>query len=167
MKRYIFSLVLVLFAVQFTYAQDLNKFMSEFSEIEGAEKQVVDREMLNMSMNAAMEADSTGELKSKMPPFMQKIESIEVVSIEEYKPEVKDMFMKEFDNFNDGNGYTTLLTVKDGEDNVRIISYKEGDKNTAVFILVLDDEDAVIVKMSGELNESDLEDIIKEQNKNK
>jgi len=139
--------------------------MSEFAQIEGAERQVVDRAMLDMSMNAAMEADSTGELKSKMPPFMKKIDSIEVISVEEYKPEVKDLFLKEFSNFQDGNGYSTLLTVKDGEDNVRIISHKDGDKNTAVFILVLDEEDAVIVKMSGELSESDLEDIIKEQNK--
>lgn len=166
MKKYMFLLVLALIAVQFTFAQDLNQLMNEMSKIEGAQHQVIDREMLNTSMNAAMEADSTGQLKSKIPAFMQKLESIEVVAIEEYSPEVKERFQKEINGFSDGNGYETLLSVKDEGDNVRIISYKEGDQILGVYILVLDEEDAVVVKMSGNLSESDLTDIINEQKKN-
>jgi len=167
MKKYMFLLVLALIAVQFTFAQDLNQLMNDMSKIEGAQHQVVDREMLNTSMNAAMEADSTGRLKSEMPAFMQKMESVEVVAIEEYSPEVKERFQKEINGFRDGNGYETLLSVKDEGDNVRIISYKDGDQILGVYILVLDEEDAVVVKMFGNLNESDLTDIINEQKKNK
>lgn len=66
MKKYIFSLVLTFVAVQFSYAQDLNSFMSDFSKQEGVQRQLVDRSMLDMSMKAAMTADSTGQMVSKM-----------------------------------------------------------------------------------------------------
>ena len=167
MKKYIFSLVLTFVAVQFTYAQDLNSFMSEFSKQEGVQRQLVDRSMLDMSMKAAMTADSTGQMVSKMPAFMQKIDSIEVLAIEKYIPEVKTKFLEGIQRFKDGNGYATLLSVNEADDNVKIISHKEGDLFTGVYILVLDNEDAVIVKMSGNLTESDLTEILKEQNKNK
>ncbi|NDV93731.1 DUF4252 domain-containing protein [Dysgonomonas sp. 521] len=167
MKKYLFSLVVALIATQFISAQDLNALMQDMSKVEGVQHQVVDRAMLDMSIKAALETDSTGELKSNMPAFMEKLDSVVVVAIENYSPEVKTRFESELQNFKDGNGYTTLLTVKDGSDNVRIISYKEGDRPKGVFILVLDEEDAVVVKMSGELDESDLEEIIKEQGKNK
>ncbi|MFV0330646.1 MAG: DUF4252 domain-containing protein [Dysgonomonas sp.] len=166
MKRYMFLFALTIMTVQFTFAQDLNQLMNELSKIEGAQHQVVDKEMLNTTMNAVMEADSTGQLKSKMPAFMQKLESIEVVAIEEYAPEVKEQFLNQINSFSDGNGYETLMFVKEEDDNVRIISYKDGDQILGVFILVLDEEDAVIVKMSGSLSESDLTDIINEQKKN-
>lgn len=167
MKKYIFSLVLTFVAVQFTYAQDLNSFMSEFSKQEGVQRQLVDRSMLDMSMKAAMTADSTGQMVSKMPAFMQKIDSIEVLAIEKYSPEVKTKFLEGIQSFKDGNGYATLLSVNEADDNVKIVSHKEGDLFTGVYILVLDNEDAVIVKMSGNLTESDLTEILKEQNKNK
>ena len=48
MKKYIFSLVLTFVAVQFSYAQDLNSFMSDFSKQEGVQRQLVDRSMLHV-----------------------------------------------------------------------------------------------------------------------
>jgi hypothetical protein len=167
MKKYLFSLVVALIAAQFISAQDLNGLMQELSKVEGVQHQIVDKAMLDMSMKSAQEADTTGETKSKMPSFMEKLDSVEVVAIENYSPEVKAKLEDQIQNFKDGNGYTTLLTVRDGTDNVRIISYKDGDQPKGVYILVLDEEDAVVVKMAGNLSEADLMDIVNEQKKNK
>lgn len=166
MKKYMFLFVLAFAAVQFTFAQDLNQLMRDMSKIEGAQHHIVDKEMLNASMKAAMEADSVKQLNSKVPGFVAKLDSIEIVAIEEYTPEIKDTFLKQINAFSDGNGYETLLSVTDEDDNVRIISYKDGELILGVYVLVLDEEDAVIVKMSGNLSESDLIDIINEQKKN-
>ncbi|MDR0824433.1 MAG: DUF4252 domain-containing protein [Prevotella sp.] len=157
MKKIMFSFVLAMAAIQFSYAQDLNSLINELAKTEGAQHQVIDRSMLNM-------ANDQGETDKSA--LMQNLDSIVVLAIEGCKPEIKDKFLAVFENFKDGNGYETLLNVKDGQDKVLIVSHKEGDVSTDVYILALDEKDIAIVKMSGKLSDSDLADIIDKQ-KNK
>lgn len=166
MKRIMLSLVLLLAFGQIALAQDINKLMAELAKIEGVEHQIVDSEMLNASLAPALAADSTGELKSKMG-FVSKLKFIEVVAAEDMAAEVKSKYEKELNDFKDGNGYETLLHVKDGSDNVRIMAYSQNGKTTEVIIFVVDEEDVTMVKMAGEFDESDLATIIEEQTKNK
>lgn len=160
------SLVLLLAFGQIALAQDINKLMAELAKIEGVEHQIVNRETIDASLAPALAADSTGELKSKMG-FMGKLKFIEVVAVENPEAEIRTRYEKELINFKDGNGYETLLQVKDGSDKVRIIAYRQDGKTTEVIIFVVDEEDVALVKMAGEFDESDLTNIIEEQTKNK
>jgi hypothetical protein len=161
MKGIILSLVLVLAFGQAAMAQDLDKLIAELAKVEGVAHKIVDRSTL-----AGMQADSTGAASSKMPGFMKKLELIEVVAAENVQPELKNRFLEELNKFEDGSGYETLLTVKDGEDNVRILAQHENGVVTAVIIFAIDEEDAAIVKMVGKFDQSDLTDILNEQEKN-
>lgn len=167
MKRIILSLVLVLAFGQVAMAQDLDKLMAGLAKVEGVTHQIVDRSTLDAAVAAGMQADSTGAASSKMPGFMKKLELIEVVAAENVQPELKNRFLEELNKFEDGSGYETLLTVKDGEDNVRILAQRENGVVTAVIIFAIDEEDAAIVKMVGKFDQSDLTDILNEQEKNK
>ncbi len=167
MKKFIVFFILILAGSHIATAQDLDGLMKEVAKNEKAQRQVVDKAMLGASMAQAQAQDPTGELKSKMPSFMQKIDSIQVVTLEEDAPDTRNMVLENLNSFRDDDIYSTLVRVKDGEDNVRIIAKRNGETVSDVYILVMDEEDIVLVKMSGRLEQSDLEDIVKEQAKNK
>lgn len=167
MKKFIVFFILILTGSHIATAQDLDGLMKEVAKNEKAQRQVVDKAMLGTSMAQAQDLDPTGELKSKMPSFMQKIDSIQVVTLEEDAPDIRNMVLDNLNSFKDDDIYSTLVRVKDGEDNVRIIAKRNGETVSDVYIFVVDEEDIVLVKMSGRLEQSDLEDIVKEQAKNK
>lgn len=165
MKKCILSLVLILVVGQTAFAQDLDKLITQLSQIENVEYQVISREMLDMQLQAAKDADASGELAAQLPSFLQKIDSIVVVAAEEATAETKKIFEDEFVNFKDGNGYETLLNVSDEEDKVLIISRKVNGK-IDLFIFAISDEEVALVKMSGNFEMSDITDIIEQQKKN-
>ena len=165
MKKIILTLLLALAFGQGAMAQDLDKLMAELAKIEGVNHQIVDRTMLDAA-TAAMPEDSTDTASSAMPGFMKKLELVEITAAENVQPELKSRFLEELNKFKDGDKYETLLTVKEGEDNVRILAQRENEEVTAVIIFVIDEEDAVIVKMVGKFDQSDLTDILNDKQKN-
>ncbi|MBB4036054.1 hypothetical protein GGR21_001955 [Dysgonomonas hofstadii] len=158
MKKFILLLVLVAGISLTTSAQDLNKIMADLAKIEGAVHQVVNKETLDTSLKGQ---------KENLPSVVEKLTSVEVVVLENGPVELSDSLANELSNFKDGNGFATLLTVKDGTDKVRIISHKEDDSTTSVYVIVIDEEDIVFVKMTGNLTEEDIAEIVKEQQKKK
>lgn len=157
MKKIIFSLIFISGISLNIYAQDLNKMMDNLAKAENAVHQVIDQKTLNTSL---------GSHKDKKPSFMDKITGMEVVAIENGSTDLKDNLIKELAAFKDGNGYETLLTVKDGGDNVHIISHKENESLSHIYIIAIDDEDIAFVKMSGNLSKEDMIKIVEEQKKN-
>ena len=167
MKKFI-SCILLIFAIsQIASAQDLSNWVSGLSMIENAEYQLVDRSMLEASLAAAKAADSTGIMSSPPPPFMEKLESIDIINLSSCSTEVKDLFLKDLDNIQDENGYETLINVVDDSDKVRIIAKREGAVIPQIYVFAIDSEDneIVIIRMNGKMDESDIADIIKQQQK--
>lgn len=123
--------------------------------------------MLEASLAAAKAADSTGMISSQAPPFMEKLESIDVINLSSCSSEVKGLFLKDLDNIQDGNGYETLINVIDENDKVRIIARRDGTVIPQIFVFAIDGEnnEIVIVRMNGKMDESDITDIIKQQQK--
>lgn len=165
MKKIIFTLLFALAFGQGAMAQDLDKLMAELANVEGVTHQIVDKTTLD-AVTTAIPEDSTGTASSAMPGFMKKLEQIEVIAAESVQAELKSRFLEELNKFKDGDKYETLLTVKEGEDNVRILAQRENGVVTAVIIFAIDEEDAAIVKMVGKFDQSDLTDILNEQQKN-
>lgn len=167
MKKIILSLVLIFSFGQVAMAQDLDKLMAELAKVEGVAHQIVDSSMLAAAKAESMKADSTGDASSKRQNFIKKLELVEIVAAEDVQPELRSRFNAEIDKFEDGDKYETLLKVKDGEDNVRILAQRENGEVTAVIIFAVDDEDAAIVKLVGKFDQLDLTEILNEQEKNK
>jgi hypothetical protein len=168
MKKLIFLLVIIFVTGQTVQGQDrLKGVMAELSKLENVQRQVVDKDMLNSQMEQAMAADPTGELKSQMPSFMQKIDSIEVLAAGNVDEETYTKMVNDMDGIKDGDGYETILTVKEDSDYVRIMAYKEADSILAVYIIAMDKGSIAFVKMEGTLSHDDLIEIIEKQKKNK
>lgn len=169
MKKIIFSIFLIFATSQICSAQDLNNWVSGLSYAENAEYQLVDRSMIEASLAMAANAmDSTGTLAVQTPPpFMEKLESIDLINLSSCPKEVKELFLKDLENIQDGNGYETLINVVDEGDKVRIIAKKEGAVIPNIYVFAIDGEDGeiVIVRMNGKMDESDIADIIKQQQK--
>lgn len=166
MKKLIFSIFLIFITSQICSAQDLSNWVSGLSMVKDAEYQLVDRPMIETSLAAAKAANS-GTSSTSTPPFMEKLESIDVINLSACSTEIKDLFLKDLDNIQDGNGYETLINVIDDDDKVRIIAKREGTLVSQVFVFAIDSQDGeiVIVRMTGNMDESDIADIVKQQQK--
>lgn len=167
MKKLIFSIFLIFSVSQICSAQDLSNWVSGLSYAENAEYQLVDRTMIEASLAMAQNAmDTTGTMVVQTPPpFMSKLESIDLINLTSCPADIKSLFLKDLDNIQDGNGYETLVNVVDEGDKVRIIAKREGTTIPQIFVFAIDGEDGeiVIVRMNGKMEESDIADIIKQQ----
>lgn len=122
--------------------------------------------MLDSQMGQAMAADPTGEMESKMPAFMKKIDQIEAVVLPSSSSEIKEKVTAQLADIKEEDGYESLLKVKQQQADINIIS-KKGKEKSDIFICVISgDTTIVLVKMTGDLNEDDFKEIIKEQQKN-
>ncbi len=141
--------------------------VDEFAQAENAQVQRVDKATLDASLEAAKASDTTGAIAAQIPTFMRKLDLIEVLDLTMCPQEVKDKFIQTFDAIEDGNGYETLTMATDETDKVRIMAKRDESGISEILILALDtkDQEIAIVKMVGKLDESDIEDIIKQQTK--
>lgn len=167
MKKILVLFILIFTANLFATAQTPDKLMADLSKYEEAQLQVIDKAMLKASLDQAIAQDPNGDLGSKMPSFMQRIDSMEVVTLESETSEIRDTLLNGLNNLKDNDEYMTLVKVSDGDDNVQILAKKMGEGVSEVYIFVMDESDIVAVKMNGTLTQADLEDIVKEQTKNK
>lgn len=161
MKKLLLSLILIVSTTSIAIAQDLNQLITDLAKIEGVQHQLVDKTMLGKQLEDAKAADPTGEI----PAFMQKVDQIEVVMAQSAPAEIKDKITSHLADFKDENGYESLLKVKQGEQDIRIIA-KKGKEKSDIFVIVMTDEAIISVKMTGDLSEEDFIDIVKEQQKN-
>lgn len=94
---------------------------------------------------------------------VKEIKSLEVLTLKDNS--TKDNYLNKFKTLKDDEKYTTLLTVKNGDDNVRIMIKKEKDVICELIVIVSDTADITMVRLKGKIKESDLETIIAQHNK--
>lgn len=158
MKKILFSLVL-LFVGQVIYAQDLNKLMDDLAKVEGAQRQVMDRDMLSTSIPESQ--------KDKMPDFMSKVDSITAVILSSCSEDVIAEFSAGVNAAETSDAYEPLVSVKKEDNIVSILQAKSEDETKDIYIYVVGGGGAtVFVKMSGKFTVEDLANIVKEQQKN-
>ncbi len=157
MKKILFGLVL-LFVGQVIYAQDLNRLMDDLAKVESAQRQVMDKDMLNKSIPESQ--------KDKMPDFMSKADSVVAVIVQHCPQDVNDKIQEGISEAETGGVYEPLVTVKKENNRVSVLSSKGEDENKEVYIYVAGGDAIVFVKMSGKFTVEDLANIVKEQQKN-
>lgn len=164
MKKQLTTLFLLLVctvSVNIT-AQNLNDIMEKLSKSENAIHQIVDKEMLNLQFSQGGDSATM----SNLPPFIKKIDGMDVIIIEKAS-DSDTALLNELSNFSGGDKYESLTRIKDGDSDVHIIAEKniENNNTSNIYIIVMDEATLVMVKMTGELSKSDIEDIVKEQTK--
>jgi|GEM_PF-1601889 len=164
MKKIICGIFLLLLTCGFVYSQNLNNYISELAKNEDVQVQTITRDMIKASVEAAKAMDPTGKLLEQIPPFMLRLDIIEILDLTNCKAEIKSDFLKRFNSQDDEEGYETLLVAQDGNDKVKIFSQKEGDITEEIIILAVDTdkEEIVLLKLQGSLEPADVQKIIEE-----
>jgi hypothetical protein len=153
MKKYLFCTVLVLNAAWPVFAQDISRFLSDFSTAENV--QVV-RPDIN-SIKKGIGNKITGL------PFSESVDSVEIfLSEKKENPQIGDNIKNMIQSLKDDDIYKTLMTVNDDEDLVRIVARKENEVFTELIVFVSDKDETVVVKISGKMNESDIDKLMRE-----
>ena len=89
--------------------------------------------------------------------YAKGLKSLEISTLKDNcTKEKKDKYQDNLRALQDDENYATLLTVKDGNDNVRIMMKKEKDVIRELIIIVCDTEDIALIRMKGKIKESDL-----------
>lgn len=149
MKKFVFTLMLLITG-QVIYAQDLNQLMNDLSKVEGVQKQVMDKTMLQ-------------QMGDEMPAFMAKADSIIAVVAQNCPQDMVDRLNSGLKSAETYKGYETLMSMKKEDKRISIISHKKDDDTVDVFIYVGAEKAVVFVRMAGNFDASDLENIVKEQ----
>jgi hypothetical protein len=158
MKK-VFMLFLGLFLMfQISVAQNINKFIDEFAKTEG-----IERIKIGGILFQASKLFIPAEAKNSV---VKKLTSVEVLATGNITPESMAKFAKKFANFKDGNGFETLIKVKDGGDNVTVFAERKGDIIKSLTIFVIDEEDIVVVRIKGKIKDADIAKLVDEYAKN-
>lgn len=158
MKRSIIFACFILSVVASANAQSLGKLLGALKANPSVEHQAITKEMMGMM---AGKSDSTSQ--KSLSNFIQRVEAMDVYTLEDYQDKKADAIIKELGSYKDGNGFETLIAVNEGKDRVRIVAHKEGDAVSEVAIIVQDDKDIVLVRFAGKLTLDDLQSIVNEQ----
>ncbi|MBP1616584.1 MAG: hypothetical protein H6Q14_411 [Bacteroidetes bacterium] len=158
MKR-IFAIACLTFSfATFTQAQGLAKILKAFQENPAVIHQTVGKELLGMTLS---QKDSISQ--NKPEDLIQKISNVDIYALKDCKDKNVGDILQAIDEYKDGEGYETLLTVnKDGK-NVRIVVHKDSENNTEITILARTEDKIALVKLVGALGIEDIQKIINEQ----
>ncbi|NDV93732.1 DUF4252 domain-containing protein [Dysgonomonas sp. 521] len=156
MKKYIFCLVLVLSLSQLSYSQSLGNLMNSVSKAENVDKVKIGRFMMSLGKTFG----GVGNM-----PVARGIHSLEVYDLSGCDAAFKQNLQEQMYTLKDGDGYETLMTVNDKENNVRIMMKKDKNIIKDMIILCLGDDDPAIVKFSGKIKEGDIAELIKKYDK--
>lgn len=160
MKKYFFLIVMFFFTVPVIVAQDLNQLMVELSKMENIDYVFIDSTLLKSKMEEAKEADPSRDFESEIPSFMKKIKSLEVANSTNSPSDLKEKMMKVISDFKDKNGYETLLSVEE-DALIRIIAKRDKELTVSdIYIAIVKDNDVIMIKFTGDMNDSDLKDIV-------
>ena len=98
--------------------------------------------------------------------IIKHIDSVRVLDLEECSADVKAEFYNETKNFN-AKGYDELIsTIEDG-DKTLILTKGKGDTITELLILETGKDDCELVQIKGKITQSEIEQIVKEHQKDK
>lgn len=160
MKKYIFALLLLCVA-QMSSAQNTYDIFELFKDKPKAEYVHIPKIMLNMAYKFMRHGEDKDAIK-----IIKNIDSIRILDLEDCSAAVKTDFYNETKNFSN-KGYEELIsTVEDGD---KTLIFTKGKDNTITELLILETgkEDCELVQIKGKITQAEIDQIVKEQQKNK
>ncbi|MFC2710415.1 DUF4252 domain-containing protein [Hoylesella oralis] len=160
MKKLIFALFL-LCAAQTSFAQKAHDIFEQFKDKPKVEYVHIPRIMLNMARKFMKNDEDKDAIR-----IIKHIDSVRVLDLEECSADVKAEFYNETKNFN-AKGYDELIsTIEDG-DKTLILTKGKGDTITELLILETGKDDCELVQIKGKITQAEIDQIIKEHQKDK
>lgn len=154
MKKYLFCFIFAFIGIT-AHSQDIDKFLQRASKTENIDK-------FKMSGFTMFLGKMIGGVKDI--PISKGVKSLEIYSLSDCNPQIKDEFNNLFHNLKDGKGYETLIYTKDENDGIRILIKKKKDVIHDVILLCMDKDDPSIIKFSGKIKVADLNQLINSKN---
>jgi len=165
MKKYIVSFILILVLSQASYSQNANQLMQEFASKKEVVNLKIRRFWVSMAKPFILTTLRGEEGDKQLAQLINGIKSVQIAALDDCNQLDKGDFIDRFHALKDSDGYETLLQVKDGKDNVRIIMKKDKNKIKELFIFCLDSKDAAMIKLSGDIKLSDVGALVEKYNK--
>lgn len=151
MKKYVLYLILGLFLSLSCYSQNIDQLLRKVSQTETIEKVKINGFMMSM-------AKMFGEIKDI--PIAKGISSLEVYTLSNCAPDLKEDFTKLFNNAKEKGSYETLIFVKEEGKGIRIMVKKEKDTIKDMVLLCMEENEPTIIKFSGKIKEKDLTEFV-------
>lgn len=166
MKRIVLGVLLGIISLGISQSQNLSEFVSDLAKNENVQRQLIDRSMVQLSIETARTMDPSGKLLEQIPPFMTRLDTIEILDLTQSAPNLKADFMKRFNSSDEEEDYEMLLSADDENDRVRIFAKKDDNITKEMIILAVDteEEEIVVLRLKGVLNAADVEKIVDQPN---
>jgi len=157
MKKYVFPLILALSLSTVAYAQNVDNLLKKAAKAERVEKVKVGGFLMSLAKMCGGFSET---------PELRSLSGVEVYDLSDCDMKFKQDLKNEFDKIKDGNGYETLMYVKDGQEGVRIM-IKKDKKNyiREMIFLCMDKDDPAIIKLSGKIKEDYIAQLVNEYSK--
>lgn len=151
MKKIIFVVLLAMQSQLF--AGNIKSVFREFKDVRNAEYVSVSPFLLMI-----VKMFSSGDDND----ISKRIKSVKVLDLEECSSHVKEKFCKRIENLNDKD-FETLMSMKDDEDNVRILVKEHKQIIKELVIVCGGQEDCALIHIKGNIRPEDIETMVKDE----
>ncbi|MDR0232917.1 MAG: DUF4252 domain-containing protein [Dysgonamonadaceae bacterium] len=149
MKKYLVSIAFIFLLGQSNLfcQQNVGQFINNFSNVDGVEKVKIGGFWMSLI-----------KLSGKMDgvPVLKGVKGIEVYTLDDNSNEKHKQFQEEIKFLKDDENYQTLLRVKDGGDDVKIVFKKDGNKIREIIIFCMEETESTIIRLKGKISEKEL-----------
>lgn len=164
MRKTLFSLILLFVFGLMATAQEKSGLMIKLSEMEGVEYHQFNRTSLDSIVSEKLKGYPVRDMAYNIKPnFINNFEVVEIAELDDPDTEIIEEFLAEFSKFKNQGLYETLVSINEGESNIEVLGQRDKDVITEFIILVVGEDDARVIKITGQFAESDIEDIIKQK----
>ncbi|MDU1890467.1 MAG: DUF4252 domain-containing protein [Dysgonomonas sp.] len=155
MKKYILSIALVIASTSFAFGQNVDQLLKKASKIENVEKVQIGGFLMGLGK-------MFGGVNNM--PVAKGVKSMEILDLSSCDGGTKQNLIKDFKKTRDGNGYETLMMVREKNDGIRIMVKKEKKYISEIVFLCMDNNDPAIIKFSGKISEEDINKLVDQYN---
>ena len=154
MKKFIITLLTVVFLAPFTQAQEsvTEKLYEKYSGKDGFTTVHITKELFSMIAQMKFEGDNAEEM-NKMKESMANLQFIRIVMYENGTDDNKNFnaFKKDLKAF-DLEGFSELMVVDDKDEKIRFVARQEGDIFKEFLVLIESDDEAGFISIFGDID---------------
>lgn len=154
MKKFIITLLAVIFLIPFTQAQEsvTEKLYEKYSGAEGITTVHITKELFGMIAQMKFDGENVEEM-NEMKEAMANLEFIKIVMFEDVDESNADFiaFKKDLKAF-DLDGYKELMRVDEKDEKIRFVAHQEGDIFKEFLVLINSKDQAGFISIFGDMD---------------
>jgi hypothetical protein len=156
MKKYLFCLVTILSLSTVANAQHVDRLLRKVANAENVESIRVGNFLMSIARTAARASGNP----------IPRINSVEVFDLSASCTDFKQSLVNDFQQLKDGNGYETLMQVRDSGDDVRIMMKRDRRNDIRELVLfVINNNDPTVIRISGRITEDEITQLVSQHSR--